>query len=135
MWSRAGYHRNARVAVIRGHTITSQARGRIGQYDATRNWLLLSSSHLTHDRVADYLEALERFKPQFIHAYPSAALQLAEYLERQQQSLRQPFGGSCNGLAARSIERNHVATCAPSSPRQWGGIERRLEIVQPERFF
>ena len=70
---------------------------------------------------------------------------LAAYKKMVQSILSIPIGPAaitataprraCNGLAARPIERNHVASCTPSSPRQWGGIERRLEIVQPERFF
>ena len=98
MWSRAGYFKDAKVAVIRGHITTSQTRGRIGYYDATRNWLMLSSSHLTPDRVADYLDALERFKPDFIHAYPSAALQLAEFIETKRHSV----GNSLRGLLCGS---------------------------------
>jgi phenylacetate-CoA ligase len=87
MWQRAGYFKNARVAVIRGHLTTTHAAGRISRYDATRNWLLLSSSHLTPERIPEYLEALARFKPDFLHAYPSAALQLAGYLESTSQSV------------------------------------------------
>ena len=93
MWSRAGYSKGAKVAVIRGHVTTARLQGRIGYYDATRNWLILSSAHLTPERVADYFEALEGFKPEFLHAYPSAALQLAEFIEVKGQSLRIPLSG------------------------------------------
>lgn len=82
MWHRAGYAPGARVAVIRGHVTSTRAQGRITSYDATRDWLMLSSYHLTQERLPEYLEALERFKPDFLHAYPSAALQMAEYLDK-----------------------------------------------------
>ena len=88
MWQRAGYEPGMRLAVIRGHTTSTEATGRICQFDATRNWLLFSSSHLTAERLPEYLEALEKFKPDMLHAYPSSALQLAEYLEKQGQDLR-----------------------------------------------
>jgi len=90
-WKRAGYFDGAKLAVIRGHVITDKAQGRIISYDATRNWLLLSSSHLTEKRLPEYLGALEKFKPDILHAYPSAALQLAEFLERSGQSWRLPL--------------------------------------------
>ncbi len=90
-WKRAGYTDGARLAVIRGHVTTDKAAGRIATYDATRDWLMLSSYHLTEDRLPEYLEALERFKPDILHAYPSAALQLAEFLERSGQSWRLPL--------------------------------------------
>jgi phenylacetate-CoA ligase len=91
MWRRAGYTDGARLAVIRGHVTSSKARGRIESYDATRDWLMLSSYHLTAERLPEYLEAIERFKPDLLHAYPSAALQLAEFLGQAGQSWRTPL--------------------------------------------
>jgi len=81
MWRRAGYFDGARLAVIRGFVTSSAAGGPIASYDATRDWLMLSSYHLTQERLPEYLDALERFRPDLLHAYPSAALQLAGYLE------------------------------------------------------
>lgn len=91
MWRRAGYTDTARLAVIRGHVTSSRAQGRIASYDATRNWLMLSSYHLTQERLPEYLDALDRFRPDMLHAYPSAALLLAEYLERAGESWRVPL--------------------------------------------
>lgn len=91
MWRRAGYTDGARLAVIRGHVTSPKARGRIASYDATRDWLMLSSYHLTAERLPEYLEAIERFKPDFLHAYPSAALLLAEFLEQAGQNWRVPL--------------------------------------------
>jgi phenylacetate-CoA ligase len=91
MWRRAGYRDASRLAVIRGHVTTSHSSGAIAAYDATRDWLLLSSSHLTPARLPEYIEALERFQPDLLHAYPSAALQLAEYLDRAGRRIRVPL--------------------------------------------
>ncbi|MBU6399969.1 MAG: hypothetical protein KGS61_06605 [Verrucomicrobia bacterium] len=93
IWRRAGYFEGARLAVIRGQVVSERARGRIALYDATRDWLLLSSYHLTAERWPEYLAELERFKPDLVHAYPSAALQLAEYLEAAGQTWRLPLRG------------------------------------------
>ncbi|MEA2716215.1 MAG: hypothetical protein QOI99_532 [Actinomycetota bacterium] len=90
-WKRAGYFDGARLAVIRGHVTSDRARGAIASYDATRDWLMLSSSHLTEARLPEYLEALEKFRPDLLHAYPSAALQLADFLERAGQTWRLPL--------------------------------------------
>src|SRR5207248_7195890 len=54
MWRRAGYFDGARLAVIRGHVTSSRADGRIAFYDATRDWLMLSSYHLTPERMPQY---------------------------------------------------------------------------------
>ena len=93
MWRRVGYSGGARLAVIRGQVTSSQAEGPIVSYDATRDWLMLSSYHLTPERLPEYREALEKFKPDFLHAYPSAALQLAEYLEKSGEPWRLPLRG------------------------------------------
>ncbi|OYW76664.1 MAG: hypothetical protein B7Z37_07630 [Verrucomicrobia bacterium 12-59-8] len=81
-WSRRGYRVGDRVAVIRGGVTSSKAAGSISYYDATRNWLILSSYHLTLERLPGYVAALNRFRPQHLHAYPSAALMLARGLEQ-----------------------------------------------------
>lgn len=90
-WSRAGYRKGDRLAVIRGHVTTDKAQGNISSYDATRDWLMLSSYHLTEERLPEYLAELERFKPDALHAYPSAALQLAEFLEKSGAIWKQPL--------------------------------------------
>ena len=91
MWSRAGYSERARLVVIRGGVTSSAASGRIWRYDGLRDWLIVSSYHLTHERMPEVLLTIERFKPDFLHAYPSAALQMAEYLEAHGQSWRVPL--------------------------------------------
>jgi phenylacetate-CoA ligase len=108
MWRRAGYFKGARVAVIRGHVTSEEARGRIAEYDATRDWLMLSSYHLTVERLPEYLEALERFKPDLLHAYPSAALQLAEFLQRANQTWRVPIRGLLAGSERLTIPQKRL---------------------------
>mgnify|MGYP003673966171 CR=1 FL=1 len=81
-WKRRGWMPGERTAVIRGGVTSSRADGRIASFDATRNWLILSSYHLTLDRLPDYVSALNRFRPAHLHAYPSAALMLARGLQQ-----------------------------------------------------
>jgi phenylacetate-CoA ligase len=81
-WSRRGYRVGDRVAVIRGGVTSSKSGGGISYFDATRNWLILSSYHLTFERLPEYVAALNQFRPQHLHAYPSAALMLARGLEQ-----------------------------------------------------
>ncbi len=81
-WSRRGYRVGDRVAVVRGGVTSSKSGGGISYFDATRNWLILSSYHLTPERLPEYVRALNRFRPQHLHAYPSAALLLARGMEQ-----------------------------------------------------
>jgi phenylacetate-CoA ligase len=85
-WRRRGYQPGDPTAVIRGAVTSRVSDGSVCYYDASRNWLVLSSYHLTRERFPEYLKALNRFKPKHLHAYPSAALALArEMVERNSQ--------------------------------------------------
>ncbi len=79
-WRRRGYQPGAPTAVLRGALTSRRADGAIAWYDPVRNWLMLSSSHLTPQRLPEYLAALRRFQPLHLHAYPSAALLLAKLM-------------------------------------------------------
>jgi phenylacetate-CoA ligase len=107
-WKRGGYFDGARLAVIRGHVTSDRAKGRIASYDATRDWLMLSSYHLTEERLPEYLAAIERFRPDLLHAYPSAALQLAEFLERAGQSWRVPLRGLLAGSERLTLPQKRL---------------------------
>ena len=108
IWRRAGYFDGARLAVIRGQVVSAQAGGKIASYDATRDWLLLSSYHLTEERLPEYLEAIEQFKPDLLHAYPSAALQLAEYVEKSGQPWRIPLRGLLCGSERLTVPQKRL---------------------------
>lgn len=108
IWRRAGYFDGARLAVIRGHVVSEKASGQIAVYDATRDWLMLSSYHLTPERLPEYLDAIARFKPDLLHAYPSAALQLAEYLEKSGQSWRMPLRGMLCGSERLTLPQKRL---------------------------
>jgi phenylacetate-coenzyme A ligase PaaK-like adenylate-forming protein len=108
IWRRGGYFDGARLAVIRGHVVSSEAEGKIAAYDATRDWLMLSSYHLTETRLPEYLEAIEAFKPDLLHAYPSAALQLAEYLEKSGQAWRAPLRGLLCGSERLTLPQKRL---------------------------
>jgi phenylacetate-CoA ligase len=140
LWRRAGYSDGARLAVIRGQVISSRAEGRITFYDATRDWLLLSSYHLTPERLPEYLEHLEKFKPDFLHAYPSAALQLAEYLDHSGQVWRSPLRGLLCGSERLTLPQKRllerVFRCR--AYRWYGHAERVVlagEGAQSELFY
>lgn len=107
-WKRAGYFDGARLAVIRGHVTSERAAGRITSYDATRDWLMLSSYHLTAERLPEYLDGIEKFRPDLLHAYPSAALQLAEFLERAGQAWRTPLRGLLCGSERLTLPQKRL---------------------------
>lgn len=130
MWRRVGYHANARVAVIRGHVTDSRASGKICRSDPTRGWLILSSYHLTDQRIPEYLEAIERYRPDFLHIYPSAALTIAEYLEKTEQSWRIPLSGALCGSERLTIPQKRLLETTFSCPvYRWYGHSERATLA------
>jgi phenylacetate-CoA ligase len=90
-WARRGYRPADRVAVIRGGVTSSVANGSISRHEATRDWLILSSYHLTAERLPEYVKVLNEFRPKHLHAYPSAALMLARGMEDAELTLNFPL--------------------------------------------
>ena len=107
-WRRVGYFDKARLALIRGQVTDSRSNGNIIAYDATRDWLMLSSYHLTDDRIPEYLVALEKFKPDFLNIYPSAALQLADYLHRNGQQWRTSLAAVLCGSEQLTLSQKRI---------------------------
>jgi phenylacetate-CoA ligase len=130
IWRRGGYFDGARLAVIRGHVVSSSAEGQIATYDATRDWLMLSSYHLTEARLPEYLEAIEQFKPDVLHAYPSAALQLAEYLEKSGQAWRTPLRGLLCGSERLTLpQKRLLERVFGCRPYRWYGHSERIVLA------
>lgn len=130
IWRRGGYFDGARLAIIRGHVVSDKAAGQIASYDATRDWLMLSSYHLSEERLPEYLEAIEQFKPDVLHAYPSAALQMAEYLEKSGQSWRTPLRGLLCGSERLTLpQKRLLERVFGCRPYRWYGHSERIVLA------
>lgn len=130
MWRRGGYFNGARLAVIRGHVTDSYSRGKIVSYDATRDWLMLSSYHLTEERFPEYREALKRFRPDMLHAYPSAALQLAEHVEKSGQAFPVALRGLLCGSERLTLpQKRLLERVFDCSVYRWYGHAERVVLA------
>lgn len=133
-WSRRGYRPGDRVAVIRGGVTSSKARGGISYYDATRNWLILSSYHLTQERLPEYVEALNRFQPRHLHAYPSAALMLARGLEQRGLALTfQPESMLCGSEKLTAESQSFLERVFRTRVFHWYGHSERVVLAAQGR--
>jgi phenylacetate-CoA ligase len=133
-WSRRGYRVGDRVAVIRGGVTSSKAGGGISYYDATRNWLILSSYHLTPERLPEYVAALNRFRPQHLHAYPSAALMLARGLAQAGLKLDFPLTSLLCGSEKLTAEsQQHLEQFFGARVCHWYGHSERVVLAAQGR--
>lgn len=68
-WGQFGYTENAPLLMVRGTPLANNA---LFEYQAIGNKLSVSCYEINATNVAVVIAEINRFKPQFIHAYPSA---------------------------------------------------------------
>lgn len=130
MWKRAGYEDGDRLVVIRGHVTDSKSKGQIASYDPTRDWLMLSSYHLKLDRLEEYLEQIEKFKPDILHIYPSAALLMAQYLAKSNQTFRIPIKALLCGSERLTLPQKRILEKTFGCPvYRWYGHSERVVLA------
>lgn len=83
MWKRVGYKPGDKLAVLRGHLIKNGNKNKFFEYEPIRNRLILSSFHMLEENLPLYIEEIIKFKPLFIHAYPSSLTILANYVKNK----------------------------------------------------
>lgn len=129
-WARRGYRLGDPVAVIRGGVTSSRAGGGIQSYDATRGWLILSSYHLTLDRLPEYVALLNDFRPRHLHAYPSAALLLARGMQQLGLQLQFPLTSLLCGSEKLSPEaQQQLADFFGCPVFHWYGHSERVVLA------
>ena len=106
MWRRAGYGKGARLAVIHGDAGPAKSHQPIATYDAARKWL--NVCHVTPQGLPECLEALERFKPDLLHADPSVALQLVEHFEASGLNWPLPLRGLLCGSGGLTLPQKRI---------------------------
>lgn len=133
-WKRAGFFDSARLALLRGHVTTARADGRISSYDATRDWLMLSSYHLTQDRLHHYLDELERFQPDLLYVYPSSALRLVELLQAAGRSWTLPLRAVlCGSERLTEPQRQILEGTFKCRAYSWYGHSERVVLAAEGR--
>ena len=115
LWARVGYTSRCRRATFRGASFSGPRRERLleAQPDPPRAAVLA----LSHGRetLAAYVAELGRFKPEYLHGYPSAIQLLADHVLRNNVSLE--------GLRLKAVL---LASEGPV-PGQREGLERAFK--------
>jgi phenylacetate-coenzyme A ligase PaaK-like adenylate-forming protein len=81
-WGRVGHAAGDRSAILRGVVVR---RNRLFERAPLENAIIMSSYHLTEDRLPLYISRLRDYQPQFIRAYPSSATLLAQFILTQNE--------------------------------------------------
>ena len=83
-WDRVGYRFTDRCVVLRGHVVNPASDGACWRKALFGRWLIMSSHLMTEETLPAYIDRIRRFRPRFIHAYPSTAVILARYMREHE---------------------------------------------------
>ena len=95
-WERVGFIQGKKLARLRGDYI---GKNRIYSFDPWRNYLILSSFNLNINNADNYLQLLNKYKIEYINAYPSSLFNLIQLSTKKSvniPSLKVIFLGSEN---------------------------------------
>ncbi len=96
-WLRNGYNFGDRMVVLRGTMIDYNTESvNPWRFDYFQNTLYLSSYHMSSHNLDNYIKILNKFKPDFLQAYPSTIFILARYMNDKNinLSIKTIFTGS-----------------------------------------
>ena len=82
LWSRVGFHPDAKRAVLRGSVVYTDRYRRSWKYDPLSKELLLSIYDMTEENLRLYLDKIRHYRTEYIHCYPSAVMVLARFIAR-----------------------------------------------------
>lgn len=98
------------VLAMRGRSVRGAGKngGRLGMYEPIKKHLILSCDHLEPQHMHRYVQALEQWRPRFVHAFPSALYPLLVWLKAQgRASLLADVKGVL--LTSESVFEHHLA--------------------------
>lgn len=129
----AGYRPGERRAWLRGDPVVPahQSDGPLWRLNRAENMLMLSSYHLSPGNGAAYIEALERFDPVLLQAYPSSISYLARWLEEHDRVYR---GTALRGIVTSSetlgaADRQVIAERFGCRVFDWYGAFERVAAI------
>ena len=77
-WERIGWELGGMTASLRGAFIGSEKN--YYEYDKVWNVLNISNYYLTKDTLPKYITVIKKYNPKYLHAYPSAATILSDFI-------------------------------------------------------
>ncbi len=130
MWARVGHTARSRKATFRGASFANLKTGVYWKANPIYNELMFSPFHMGQGTLAAYVAELRRYKPSYLHGYPSAIQLLADYVLREKISL--------DGLRLRAVllaseaqvpgQREALERAFGCRPFSWYGHSERVVL-------
>lgn len=86
LWHRVGYRPGMRKVTFRGVPFPQGVKGVYWRENPIYTELQFSPYHMNHDTLPLYWQALQAYRPLFIHGYPSCIAMLARWLRETKQT-------------------------------------------------
>lgn len=123
-WKQFNYTTGDKVLMIRGESLTGN---KLYEYQAIENKLAVSCYLINKSNIKEVVEAINKFKPKFIHAYPSALKNFIDVVDENkteiQLTIQAIFLGS-EGIIEK--DKKHIETYFNSKVAHWYGHSERL---------
>lgn len=131
LWARAGYRPSCRKATFRGVLFRNRPDQVFWQYNPVHNELQFSPFHMSDANLFRYLERLKRYRPEFLHGYPSALAALAEFvlshgLEQEMPPIRAAL---CGSEPCSAEQRRKISAAFRTRVYTWYGHSERVILA------
>jgi phenylacetate-CoA ligase len=87
--ARLGYESKNKIVSLRG----IEFNGRFSRLNPMDNALVLSPFMLSNNTAREYVKKINRYRPEYLHGYPTSVLFLARLMEDQNLKLERQIGG------------------------------------------
>jgi phenylacetate-CoA ligase len=127
-WSLAGYRFRAPLAALRSY-VPDTSNGPLWKYNWLENSLYMSAYHLKPSNCEQYIDALIRFQPHYIRAYPSSINVLAEYAWPWRDKLRFVRGIFTASETLLPSERSTIERTFGAVVYDWYGMTEPAVVI------
>jgi len=125
-WGRVGYRFGDAIFNLRGRT---PGRGRFVRHDRLFNIHFASSFDLSRKTVGDYVAAINRIRPPFLHGYPSTMYQLASLMAASGKRLEyRPAAVFCGSEKFFPYQRAKIEEIFDCRTYHWYGHSECLTL-------
>ena len=83
-WGLYGYKKKSKILMVRGNPLKNN---RLYEYQSIDNKLAISCYNINENNITEVIAQINRYKPKFIHAYPSALNILTKYIQGNENRL------------------------------------------------
>ncbi|MSR65477.1 MAG: phenylacetate--CoA ligase family protein [Verrucomicrobiae bacterium] len=131
LWKRIGYSENDRKAILRGNVIFTSWHRR--PWRKTESSLFLSMYHLTPVTAREYAAMLRKYRPKWLHVYPSALVFLIQLLGEKEA--RDSLGSLgirgvfCGSEKLYDWQRKLIEDIVQARPFSWYGMTEKVMLA------